>query len=149
MKESLIQARLITRCHAAAARYPEMEWVYSYPAGLTLGYRREEGKAFSPQALKAKAMGLKKALPDIILDVSRGEYRKGWIELKKPGEKPRKDQLEMHEKLRGKGDWVAWSDDLEEAWALICGYMGVPLDCWKMLELPVVESFEQLGGKTR
>jgi len=51
----------------------------------------------------------------------------------------------MHEKLRGKGDWVAWSDDLEEAWALVCGYMNVPLDCWQLQSLPDVQGWEGVG----
>jgi len=150
VKESTIQARLMARARKAEVNHSDFFWVYSYPTGLTLGYRRDEkGKVFSPQALKAKAMGLKKSLPDVVIDVSKGVYRKGWLELKRPGEKPTKEQLEMHDLLRAKGDWVDWSDDVETAWAKLCGYLEVPLDCWVMAELPEVGGFETLGGKRK
>ncbi|WP_052125981.1 VRR-NUC domain-containing protein [Meiothermus ruber] len=147
MKESVLQAKLIARCKRAEANIPDFFWVYSYPAGFTLGYQRDEsGRAYSPQAMKAKAMGLKRGLPDIIIDLSKGGYRKGWIELKRPGQRPTRGQLEMHDMLRAKGDWVGVADNLEDAWRMVCEYLGAPLDCWKTTELPEVEGWEGVKG---
>jgi hypothetical protein len=54
MKESVLQAKLMARCRRAEANNPDFFWVYSYPAGLTLGYRRDAGgRIYSPQAIKA------------------------------------------------------------------------------------------------
>ncbi|MDW8426845.1 MAG: hypothetical protein RMK51_13020 [Meiothermus sp.] len=146
MKESVLQSKLMARCRRAEVNNPDFFWVYSYPAGLTLGYRRDaSGRVYSPQAVKAKAMGLKRALPDVVIDLARGPYRKGWLELKRPGEKPTREQREMHELLRAKGDWVGVPDDLEEAWRMVCEYLGAPLDCWKPAELPEVGGWGEVG----
>lgn len=147
MRESTLQAKLMARCRKAEADNPDFFWVYSYPAGLTLGYRRDaSGRVYSPQAVKAKAMGLKKSLPDVVIDLAKGGYRKGWIELKRPGEKPTPEQREMHELLRAKGDWVGVADDLEAAWEMLCGYLGASLDCWKAAELPEVRGWGEVGA---
>lgn len=146
--EDTIQAKLMTRCRQAEHRYPDFFWVYSYPAGTTLGYSKTEGgKTFSPQAMRVKAMGQKKSLPDVIIDVSREGYRKGWVELKRPKEKPSKEQLAMHSRLRDKGDWVEWADNLEDAWGYVCEYLKVPTHCYipTAEDLPVVEGWEGLG----
>lgn len=146
MRESVLQAKLIARCVRAEANNPDFFWVYSYPAGLILGYKRDaKGHTYSPQAIKARAMGLKRGLPDIILDLARNGYRKGWIELKSPGKRPTREQRKMHEALRSKGDWVGVADDLEDAWKMVCEYLGAPLDCWKVRRLPKVRSWEEVG----
>lgn len=147
MKESVLQAKLMARCRKAEARNPDFFWVYSYPAGLTLGYRRDaSGRVYSPQAVRAKAMGLKRALPDVVIDLARHGYRKGWIELKRPGQRPTREQREMHDLLRAKGDWVGVADDLEDAWEMLCGYLGAPLDCWKAKGLPEVRGWGEVGA---
>lgn len=146
MTESVLQAKLMARCRRAENVNPDFFWVYSYPAGLTLGYRRDpSGRVYSPQAVRAKAMGLKRALPDVVIDLARHGYRKGWIELKRPGQRPTREQQEMHEMLRAKGDWVGVANDLETAWEMVCGYLAVPTDCWRVAGLPAVEGWEEVG----
>lgn len=37
------------------------------------------------------------------------------------------------------------ADDLEDAWEMLCGYLGAPLDCWKAKGLPEVEGWEEVS----
>lgn len=144
--ESSIQQALMARVRLAERVNPDFFWVYSYPAGFNLGLRTNSaGIKYSVQGNKARSMGLKRGLPDIIIDlegkIDGVKYRKGWLELKAPGAKPRPDQVEIHDMLRAKGDFVAWSSDLDEAWAIICAYLGVKTDIHtaRRVKLPVLQ----------
>lgn len=53
-----------------------------------------------------KAQGLIDGNPDLTLAVKSKKYGALYIEVKKEGEKPRKNQLEQHEKLRLFGNKV-------------------------------------------
>jgi hypothetical protein len=62
-----------------------------------------------------KAKGLKKGMPDLCLPVKTKDYGSLYIELKLPNEKPTKDQLEKHEKLKLFGNKVVVCRSVEES----------------------------------
>lgn len=69
------------------------------------------------------ALGLIKGNPDLTLAIPRGGYGALYIELKKPGEKPRKDQVKQMDRLTGAGNCVEWADNVEDAKAIILKYL--------------------------
>lgn len=56
-------------------QYPDLFWLFAIPNGS------ERHKAV---ALKLKAMGVKRGIPDMCLAVRRGSWAALWIELKRP-----------------------------------------------------------------
>ena len=72
---------------------------------------------------KLVSAGLCKGFPDMTLHVPRGEYNALHIELKMPGNKPKPEQIEVHEALRKQGSKVVWLDDLEEGKKAIREYL--------------------------
>lgn len=73
------------------------------------------------------ALGLMKGNPDLTLAVPRGGFGALYLELKKPGEKPRADQVKQMERLAKAGNKVAWSDNAEEAAEIIVKYLNLEL----------------------
>ena len=72
---------------------------------------------------KLAAAGLCKGWPDLTLHVARGGFNALHIELKKPGNKPKAEQIEVHEVIRAHGGNVIWSDDLEGCKRNIIAYL--------------------------
>jgi hypothetical protein len=74
--------------------------------------------------------GLKSGVPDLCLPVPRAAladrpaYHALYIELKKPGEKPRKEQVKWLDALNRQGNHAVWTDDADLAVALIKWYLG-------------------------
>ena len=93
-------------CHQAAlflwsalpeikAKYPEFErLLFAIPNG---------GERNKIVAAKLKATGVKAGVHDIMLCVARGGYSGLWVELKKIGGKPKKEQLEFMAAVRTQG----------------------------------------------
>jgi len=52
------------------------------------------------------ALGLIKGNPDLTLALPRGGFGALYLEMKKPGEKPRPDQVKQMERLRAAGNLV-------------------------------------------
>ncbi len=71
------------------------------------------------------ALGLMKGNPDLTLAVPRGGFGALYIELKKPGEKPRPEQLKQMDRLENAGNKVSWSDNAEEAAEIIVNYLNL------------------------
>lgn len=69
------------------------------------------------------AVGLIKGNPDLTLAVPKGGHGALYLELKKPGEKPRKEQLKQMERLKKAGNLVKWADNAEEAAEIIVNYL--------------------------
>ena len=70
------------------------------------------------------SIGLVKGYPDLQLNVAKKGFNGLFLELKRPGEKPRKEQLEIMELLEAQGYFVAWSSDLEEMKDIIKNYLN-------------------------
>ena len=71
------------------------------------------------------ALGLMKGNPDLTLAIPRGDFGALYIEMKKPGEKPRKDQLIQMERLKQAGNCVEWADNSEDAKNIILKYLSL------------------------
>lgn len=69
------------------------------------------------------ALGLVKGNPDLTLALPRGGYGALYMELKKPGEQPRKDQVKQMDRLAAAGNLVEWADNVEDAKAIILKYL--------------------------
>lgn len=77
------------------------------------------------QGAQLIALGLIKGNPDLTLAVPVGGFGACYIEMKKPGEKPRKEQIEQMERLRKAGNFVTWADSAEQAKEIIENYLGL------------------------
>lgn len=77
------------------------------------------------QGAQLIALGLMKGNPDLTLALPRGEFGALYIELKKPGEKPRADQVKQMERLKNAGNKVTWADNAEEAAEIIVNYLNL------------------------
>lgn len=82
--------------------YPELEWLHAIPNG---GFR---GKA---EAGRLKAEGVKSGVSDIFLPCARGGYHGLYIEMKKPGERASKKQLEFGARMIKQGYAFGVYDD--------------------------------------
>jgi hypothetical protein len=71
------------------------------------------------------ALGLVKGNPDLTLAIPRGDFGALYIEMKKPGEKPRESQVKQMDRLRDAGNCVEWADNSEEAIELIKKYLSL------------------------
>lgn len=83
----------------------------------------KNGKRYSPEAAKFKAMGTKAGYPDLILDIARGGYHGLRIELKTAKGRPTKSQLERIEMLNDEGYQALIAYGTKEAIAAIETYM--------------------------
>ena len=75
------------------------------------------------QGAQLIALGLIKGNPDLTLAITKGGFGACYIEMKKPGEKPRKEQVEQMDRLRKAGNFVTWADNAEDAKIIIKNYL--------------------------
>lgn len=75
------------------------------------------------QGAQLVALGLMKGNPDLTLAVPRGGFGALYLELKKPGEKPRADQVKQMDRLKKAGNLVEWADNAEDAAKIISNYL--------------------------
>lgn len=75
------------------------------------------------QGAQLRSLGLMKGNPDLTLALPRGGFGALYIELKKPGEKPRKEQVEQMERLEAAGNKVEWVDNAEDGARVIEDYL--------------------------
>lgn len=108
-----MQAALFEIVAFSYGKYPQLKTLHAIPNGQ---YRR--GQSLEP--------GTKKGMPDLNLPVARDGFHSFYIELKAPGEKPRPDQLEVHEQLRAEGNRVDVYWSWETAYAALCAYLEQP-----------------------
>ena len=76
------------------------------------------------QGARLASAGLCKGVPDLTLLVMSGPYGALFIELKKPGEKPKPEQREMIEVLRQQGYKTTWTDNKEDFKRIIKEYLN-------------------------
>lgn len=112
-----IHFTVIDYCKRLAPRYPEFGMVIGYPSQGGFGkdaiirgqIRKKEGQA--------------KGFPDIMILVPRGEYSAAFLEIKREGEKPRKDQLDWLERLSKCGYLAEWRAGVDPCIKFIRDYL--------------------------
>ena len=117
MSEHDHQARLINEAIANESRYPELKLLYCIPNG---GGRTQQ------QAARLAEEGLKSGVPDLHLpcesspsprtDMVGPHYIGWWGEMKKPGERPKSEQVTWHTRLRQQGHYVEVFYCWQDAW---------------------------------
>ncbi len=82
-----------------------------------------EGKRSLMGNIMLKRAGMKKGIPDLFIAIPNKDKHGFFIELKQPGKKPRPEQADFLEKLRGQGYRAEWYDDWREAAYAVESYM--------------------------
>jgi len=74
------------------------------------------------EGARLKAEGVKPGVSDLLLPLRRGGFGGLWLELKAPGEKPRKLQREWMDRMERAGYFATWRDDWRDAADVIRAY---------------------------
>jgi len=122
------QVRLFSTIDRYVDRFPDLACIAAVPNGL---------RTSMATAVKAKAEGLKAGYPDIVVDVPRivktteSHVRMCpglRVEMKRvKGGHVDPEQKVWHERLRAQGYKVEVCKGCDEAWAVICEYLGIKL----------------------
>jgi len=75
------------------------------------------------QGAQLVALGLIKGNPDLTLSIPKKGFGALYLELKKPGEKPRAEQVKQMDRLKNAGNLVEWADNAEDAARIIYNYL--------------------------
>lgn len=122
-RESRLQKSVIRWWASACREYGlEPELLYAVPNGAVYGSGDE-------RMIRARILideGLRAGWPDVGLDVARHGFHGLRIEMKLPDTKPDTNQLRIHSILRSQGYKVEVCRSLEEAKAVIGGYLKIP-----------------------
>ena len=114
-KEGAEQEALFQWAELNTKKYPELELLYHIPNG---GRRPPwEARAF-------KRRGVKPGIPDICLPVPRHGYGSLWIELKRKGGKPTREQFHMLDALSDHGNLAIVCEGWEVARDMIRAYLS-------------------------
>lgn len=97
------------------SKYPELEWMFA------IKNVEKGGKVFGAIA---KAEGVKKGVSDILLPVARHNCHGLFIEMKKPGEKARVDQLAFGKQMQSNGYGFCVCDSWEKAKDVLIQYLS-------------------------
>ncbi len=104
-------------------------FTYSYPELFLLLYHAaNEGDANSARGSRMKAMGVKRGVPDLILNVSRHGYHSLGIELKTEKGKQSSYQKEFEKVFTAEGNLYKICRSLDEFIQLCKWYLGDPGD---------------------
>lgn len=112
--EDVEQAHLMKWCLFMESTFPELDCIFHIP---------NEGKRTAAAGGRLKQIGMRAGVPDICLPVKRGQYSSLFIELKKIGGKPTKEQIDWLEKLERQGSCVAVCEGAETAEEVIKAYL--------------------------
>ena len=106
------------------AIYPELKNLFAVPNGGKRPQKRgSNGKMYSPTAVRLKAEGLKAGVPDVFLDVPKGNYHGLRIEMKYGKNTTTPEQKNWIERLSKYGYYVAICHSFEEAQSIILAYL--------------------------
>ena len=108
------QMALFQQANFHLDKYPELKWMHAIPNG---------GGRTPSQAAALKAEGVKPGISDVCLPVARTIYHGLYIEMKKPGGKESKEQVEFGAFLTSQGYFYRCCDHWEKAWDTIVMYM--------------------------
>jgi hypothetical protein len=102
-------------------KYPELKkLLFAIPNG---GARGDDKRSNMIRGAKLKATGVKAGVSDMLLAVRRGSYCGLFLELKKFGGKPDKDQLEFIQAVHVQGYCAAVVVGWKQAVEFIVGYL--------------------------
>ena len=108
------QVAFIQMVRLHSRRFPELELLYAVPNG---------GHRHPATAKRLQDEGVAPGVPDMCLPVPRGAYSSLYIEMKRIGNKPTPDQIEMHGKLTRYGNRVEVCYGAGEAWGVLMDYI--------------------------
>lgn len=114
-----IHIAVIDWCKKLAPKYPDLEMVISYPS------QGGHGKEAIIRGQIRKREGQAKGFPDIMILVCKDFSGGAFLEIKREGEKPRKEQLEWLRKLEYQGFHVGWRAGVEPCIKFIKDYLGI------------------------
>lgn len=97
-------------------KYPELQWLHAIPNG---------GLRDKITAGKLKAEGVRKGVSDVSLPVRRKVFSGLYIEMKKPGGKASKEQIEFGEFVQNQGFLFYVCDNWQYAANIIESYLGM------------------------
>lgn len=112
------QVALFAWAALAKQQYPELEMLFAI--------KNEEKSGSAIVGGRFKASGVKAGVPDVMLPIARQGVHGLFIELKKPGGKARKEQIEFGGKLQNQKYGWCVCDSWEKAKDVILMYLGRP-----------------------
>lgn len=114
--ESAEQSALFKWRDYNLSTYPDLRWMHHIPNG---------GARDIITAVKLKAEGVTKGIPDICIPCPKGGYHGMYIEMKIKGNHPTDAQRDCLEYLNEQGYYACVAYGWEEAVKAIIKYMGV------------------------
>ncbi len=120
------QVRIFAWAEMSLGAYPELALMYAIPNGAKLPWRKnEQGKRYSPEAMRLKQEGLKSGVPDICLPVPVGPFHGFYLELKHGDNKPSEEQSRWLMALKSNGYAIAVAWGWEDAILKIKYYLDL------------------------
>jgi len=114
-KESSHQTALFMWIALNKNAYPELEMLFAI--------KNEEKSGSALVGIRSKAAGVKKGASDLFLPVARQNCHVLFIEMKKPGGKASREQLEFGAKVQSKGYGFCVCDSWEKARDVLIQYL--------------------------
>ena len=110
--EAKIQAEIFQRVWNAYPQYRRL--FFHIPNG---------GNRSIVEGVRFKAMGVIAGIPDMFLAIPNEKYHGYFIEVQKPGEKAKPDQVKIHSLLRNQGYKVEMFDNVDICFESIFNYL--------------------------
>ena len=114
------QAALFAWCALNVGKYPDLKWFHAIPNG---GSRGDTTRARAIRGGQLKAEGVKKGVSDTLLPVRRHNCSGLYIEMKKPGGKQSKEQIEFGQFVLSQGFGYICCDHWEKARDMLICYL--------------------------
>jgi hypothetical protein len=109
--------RLMQMVRVHESRFPALKLLFAVPNG---------GDRNKIVAAKMKAEGVKPGVPDYVLTFPAQEFHGLAIELKSRTGYASREQKDWIEALRANGYRAEVCRGWEQAWAVLCDYLGIP-----------------------
>lgn len=97
-----------------------LRWLHAIPNG---GSRGDDARSRAIRGATMKAEGVKEGVPDLFLPYPRGPYAGFYIEMKRPGGKASKEQLEFAEYAKNVHYKWELCDTWEKAYTALVDYL--------------------------
>jgi hypothetical protein len=110
------QCKIFQTVDLLKGRYPELGLLFAVPNGGLRNIR---------VAMKLKAEGVKRGVPDLCLPVSRMCFHGLFIELKAGKNKPTEEQTAWLNELMRQGYWAVCAPGADSALQTIFWYLGI------------------------
>lgn len=107
-------------------QYPELEFLHAVPNGAKLPYARTSSGHYSKQAMKLKAEGLKRGVPDLCFPFPRCSYHGLYIEMKALDGEPSADQIKFVDFLNTQGFLACFTYGWEAGKTVLEWYLEQP-----------------------